>query len=134
MEDIFLIDGGKLYDSPVPAVNRFSWYRTQALPTFGLVLQGLESRLDATGWNYYGNMVRDEASGYVFEDREMEFTTRGDLNGITGDTTPVILADWVSGDFATVDDYHLQFRAEKAADATRKEYFPIIHVSILEEV
>jgi hypothetical protein len=132
---IFLVDGGKLWDEiGLPSLNRFTWYRTQLLPSFGLVLQGLENRLNASGFNYRVNMTRTGATGYVISGRSATFISRGTLNGISGDTTPVVVLNWASGDFAVTDDYRMQYRAENASDATRVEYFPIIDITILDEV
>lgn len=132
---LFLVDGGRVYDEQDPTtINRFSWYRTQLLPSFGLVLQGLEDRLSASGYNYFVNCVRHNLTGYVFEDRTAAYVPRGVLNEISGDTTPVLIVNFVTGDFDVVDDYRMQYRAEQVADATRKEYFPIIDIGILPEV
>lgn len=132
---LFLIDGGKLFDEEGQSgPNRFTWYRTQSLPNFGLTLQGLESRLSASGFNYYANMVRSEITGYVFEDRPATYFSKGTLTSVTGDLTPVLVINFLSGHFENVDDYKLQFRAENVADSTRVEYFPIINVRIIQEV
>lgn len=132
---LFLIDGGKLFDeSPGGFLNRLTWYRTQSLPSFGLVLQGLESRLTATGFNYMANMTRSAITGYVFQDRPATFLTKGTLTNVTGDLTPVLILNFTSAHFENVDDYRLQFRSENVSDAARVEFFPIIDVRIIEEV
>ena len=132
---LFLVDGGRVYDEQDPTtINRFAWYRTQLLPSFGLVLQGLEDRLSASGYNYWANCIRNDLTGYVFENRSVAYIPRGILNEVSGDLTPVLIVNWVTGDFNVVDDYRMQFRAEQVGDATRKEYFPVIDITILPEV
>jgi hypothetical protein len=134
---LFLIDGGRLYDEyGMVGPNRVTLYRTSMLPSFGLVLQGLESRLNVTGFNYYANMSRDVTTGLspIFTDRPVTFVERGALTEVTGDRTPVLIMNWVTGDLEDEAFYRLQFRAEVSGDPSRVEFFPIIDIGVIPEV
>lgn len=122
--------------------NRVGFYPAQSLPVFGLVLPGLGSRLNASGFVYLANMSREIASGgvsSVFQDRPAAFFHRGTLTNVTGDRTPVIVTTFVSGDFALGEEerrrfYRLQVRSEVSGQPTRREIWPAYDFEIAREV
>jgi len=127
-------------------LNRGEYYRTQAIPAFGLVLPGLDRRSRFPhvpgSHDYYANMVREVASGGlapVFTDLTGTFFRRGDLTEVTGDGTPVIRFNFTSGDFTLGvrerrRGFRMQVRAVASGDPTRIEMWQPFNFEIVREV
>lgn len=121
--------------------NRSEYYRTAALPSFGMALEGRED-LTPSSHRFYANMNRRIASGgveMVFEDRIALFIRRGDMTGVSGDATPVLVVNFTSDEFLIGEleakrYQRMQYRAVASGDPTRVEMWQPFNFEVVREV